>query len=109
MSFFLSLGSFPGRSSTSTSKFMAIGSYVKGSSELQIFVDGFPLRELDIGWLRKKVGFVGQVRSYKLKGILKMANYNPKIFVSDRNPISFIWTSSQTLDMVALDTLNTKI
>jgi ABC-type multidrug transport system fused ATPase/permease subunit len=41
---------------------MVIGSYVKSASELQIFVDGFPLRELDIGWLREKVGFVGQVR-----------------------------------------------
>ncbi|KAE8021483.1 hypothetical protein FH972_007368 [Carpinus fangiana] len=26
----------------------------------QIFVDGFPLKELDIGWLREKIGFVGQ-------------------------------------------------
>ncbi|XP_059598578.1 ABC transporter B family member 26, chloroplastic isoform X7 [Vitis vinifera] len=26
----------------------------------QILIDGFPLRELDIGWLRGKIGFVGQ-------------------------------------------------
>ncbi|XP_075661642.1 ABC transporter B family member 26, chloroplastic-like isoform X3 [Castanea sativa] len=26
----------------------------------QIYIDGFPLRELDIRWLREKVGFVGQ-------------------------------------------------
>lgn len=28
---------------------------------LQIYVDGFPLRELDIRWLREKIGFVQQV------------------------------------------------
>ncbi|KAH7549576.1 hypothetical protein JRO89_XS13G0051700 [Xanthoceras sorbifolium] len=26
----------------------------------QIYIDGFPLTELDIGWLREKIGFVGQ-------------------------------------------------
>nr|XP_023909292.1 ABC transporter B family member 26, chloroplastic-like isoform X1 [Quercus suber]POF14667.1 abc transporter b family member 26, chloroplastic [Quercus suber] len=29
-------------------------------SDGQIYIDGFPLRELDIRWLREKVGFVGQ-------------------------------------------------
>ncbi|KAM4132598.1 hypothetical protein ACJW30_01G263300 [Castanea mollissima] len=32
----------------------------------QIFIDGFPLRELDIRWLREKVGFVGQTGTSSL-------------------------------------------
>ncbi|KAG4182195.1 hypothetical protein ERO13_A09G029266v2 [Gossypium hirsutum] len=28
--------------------------------ELQIYMDGLPLDELDIRWLREKIGFVGQ-------------------------------------------------
>ena len=29
--------------------------------QLQILIDGFPLKELDIKWLREKIGYVGQV------------------------------------------------
>lgn len=36
---------------------------------LQIYIDGFPLRDLDIRWLREKVGFVEQVRTHKLENI----------------------------------------
>ncbi|KAF3944294.1 hypothetical protein CMV_029227 [Castanea mollissima] len=32
----------------------------------QIYIDGFPLRELDIRWLREKVGFVGQTGTSSL-------------------------------------------
>uniref|UniRef100_A0A7N2KZ73 ABC transporter domain-containing protein n=1 Tax=Quercus lobata TaxID=97700 RepID=A0A7N2KZ73_QUELO len=31
----------------------------------QIYIDGFPLRELDIKWLREKVGFVGQAYAHE--------------------------------------------
>lgn len=47
-------------------KLVVVGSSQKSAIELQIYIDGFPLRELDIRWLREKIGFVEQVRMHTI-------------------------------------------
>lgn len=32
------------------------------SCPLQILIDGYPIEDLDVRWLREQIGFVGQVR-----------------------------------------------
>lgn len=40
---------------------------------LQIYIDGVPLGELDIKWLRQNIGYIAQVRQLKLESSLQLS------------------------------------
>ena len=87
-------------------------SHTKNALELQIYIDGFPLRELDIRWLREEIGLVEQVKKKKhiKRKLFQVANTICKLILRlIRNLIFFTWTSSQTSSMAALETSNRKI
>nr|XP_048329889.1 ABC transporter B family member 26, chloroplastic-like isoform X4 [Ziziphus jujuba var. spinosa] len=50
----------PSGGGKSTLAHLLLRLYEPINGQLQIYVDGFPLRELDIRWLREKIGFVEQ-------------------------------------------------
>lgn len=78
------------------------------NTTIQIYLDGFPLNELDIRWLREKIGYVGpvsiQLASLHLRNFTSDLFLMVRLFIS-RDRISSTRISTPTFLMVALETL----
>lgn len=46
---------------------------------VQIYIDGFPLKELDIRWLRQHIGYVAQVRQVNCSSLIVKSTFSENL------------------------------